>query len=88
MNTRAKMLAEISLAERSDCTKCWARYICSGGCHHVNFLFNGDPSKTYLTHCDWLRAWYRTGIETYASILERNPAFISRFVDPGYTCTN
>lgn len=83
---RERMLAEISLAERSDCSRCWARYICSGGCHHVNFLFRGDPSKTYLTHCDWLRAWYRIGIETYADLLQRNPTFIQRFVDPGYTC--
>ena len=42
--------------------------------------------STYLTHCDWLRAWYRTGIETYADLLQRNPSFIQRFVDPGYTC--
>jgi len=83
---RADMLARINLAERSDCSTCWARYVCSGGCHHVNFLFEGEPSKTYLTHCDWLRAWYRIGIETYADLLKRNPTFIQRFVDPGYTC--
>ena len=83
---RSEMLDRINLAERSDCGTCWARYVCSGGCHHVNFLFEGEPSKTYLTHCDWLRAWYRTGIETYADLLQRNPSFIQRFVDPGYTC--
>jgi len=85
---REKMLDELALKERSDCSKCWARYICSGGCHHVNFLFNGDPQKTYLTHCDWLRAWYRTGLEAYAEILQRNPAFINQFIDPGWVCRN
>ena len=85
---RQRTLDELALAERSDCGKCWARYICSGGCHHVNFLFNGDPARTYLTHCDWLRAWYRTGLETYAAILQRNPAFISKFIDPGWVCRN
>ncbi len=83
---RREVLDAINLKERSDCTKCWARYICSGGCHHINFLFNGDPKKTYLTHCDWLRAWYRTGLEAYAEILRRNPAFISQYVDPGWIC--
>ncbi len=82
---RGAMLERINLAERSDCSKCWARYVCSGGCHHVNFLFEGEPSKTYLTHCDWLRSWYRTGIETYADLLKKNPSFVQRFVDPGYT---
>ncbi len=85
---RERMLDEIALQERSDCSRCWARFICSGGCHHVNFLFNGDPQRTYLTHCDWLRAWYRTGLEAYAEILQRNPAFISRFIDPGWVCRN
>ena len=83
---RKVMLEAIALKERSDCSRCWARYICSGGCHHVNFLFRGDPAKTYLTHCDWLRAWYQIGLETYADLLQRNPAFIQRFIDPGWVC--
>ena len=83
---RRKTLDVINLEQRSDCSTCWARYICSGGCHHVNFLFGGHPSKTYTTHCDWLRAWYKVGVEAYAEILARNPAYITRFVDPGYQC--
>jgi len=83
---RKSMLRVINLDERSDCSSCWARYVCSGGCHHVNFLFEGDPAKTYTSHCDWLRAWYQLGLETYTEILERNPAFISNYVDPGYVC--
>jgi uncharacterized protein len=85
---RKSMLQVLNLNERSDCGSCWARYVCSGGCHHVNFLFEGDPAKTYTSHCDWLRAWYKLGLETYTEILERNPAFISNFVDPGYVCRN
>ena len=80
------MLEAIALDRRSDCHDCWARFVCSGGCHHVNFLFGGDPSVTYKTHCDWLRAWYHTGLEAYAEILKRNPTFIQRFVDPGWVC--
>ena len=85
---RLQVLSDIHLQERSDCSTCWARYICSGGCHHVNFLFEGDPAKTYLTHCDWLRAWYRTGLDAYSRILQGNPAFIQRFIDPGWVCAN
>jgi len=87
-NKRLQVLGDLNLQERSDCSKCWARYVCSGGCHHVNFLFNGDPSKTYMTHCDWLRAWYAMGLSAYAEILQRNPKFISTFIDPGWVCRN
>jgi uncharacterized protein len=83
---RLAVLDAIRLDERTDCAACWARYICSGGCHHVNFLMNGDPSRTYRTHCDWLRAWYRTGIEAYAEILERNPGFIEQLEGGGPSC--
>ena len=86
--TRLQVLDDIHLDQRSDCSSCWARYICSGGCHHVNFLFEGDPSQTYLTHCDWLRAWYRTGLEAYSRILQDNPQFIQQFIDPGWVCSN
>jgi len=85
---RLQVLDDIHLDQRSDCSTCWARFICSGGCHHVNFLFEGDPSQTYLTHCDWLRAWYRTGLEAYSRILQNNPAFIQQFIDPGWVCAN
>ena len=85
---RLQVLDDIHLDQRSDCSTCWARYICSGGCHHVNFLFEGDPKKTYLTHCDWLRAWYRTGLKAYSRILQENPAFIQQFIDPGWVCAN
>lgn len=83
---RRDMLRVIHLDERTDCSSCWARYICSGGCHHVNFLFGGHPSKTFTHHCDWLRAWYKCGVEAYAEILERNPSFIQQHLDPGYLC--
>ena len=83
---RRAMLEAISLDRRTGCDGCWARFLCSGGCHHVNFLFGGDPSVTYKTHCDWLRAWYQTGLEAYAEILRRNPTFIRKFLDPGWVC--
>ncbi|HCP45158.1 MAG TPA: quinohemoprotein amine dehydrogenase maturase, partial [Deltaproteobacteria bacterium] len=83
---RLQILEDIQLSERSDCSSCWARYICSGGCHHVNFLFEGAPSRTYLTHCDYLRAWYRMGLEAYAEIMSRNPEFVGEFIDPGFLC--
>ena len=85
---RRTLLEQISLDRRTGCDGCWARFLCSGGCHHVNFLFGGAPSVTWKTHCDWLRAWYQTGLQAYAEILERNPSFIRRFVDPGWVCPN
>ena len=54
----------------------------------MNFLFTGEPSKTYTTHCDWLRAWYRMGLKTYAAILRDNPSFIEQLLGAGPSCRN
>jgi len=72
---RLQVLSDIRLDQRSDCGSCWARYICSGGCHHVNFLFEGSPQQTYRTHCDYLRAWYLLGLQTYATLVSEKPDF-------------
>ena len=72
---RLQVLSDIRLDKRSDCGSCWARYICSGGCHHVNFLFEGSPQRTYLTHCDYLRSWYMLGLTTYARLVTAQPDF-------------
>lgn len=83
---RRAMVERLSVGKRSDCATCWARWICSGGCHHVNFLFGGDPARTYRTHCDWLRSWYHMALAAYAEIQKRNPRFIQEFIDPGWVC--
>jgi uncharacterized protein len=72
---RLQVLSDIRLDQRSDCGSCWARYICSGGCHHVNFLFEGSPQRTYMTHCDYLRDWYMLGLTTYARLVNAKPDF-------------
>lgn len=36
---------------KPECTKCWARFFCSGGCHANADLINGDISKPYAYGC-------------------------------------
>lgn len=36
---------------KSECSKCWARFFCSGGCHANADLINGDISKPYEYGC-------------------------------------
>lgn len=86
LERREELLDRVHLANRTDCGSCWARYVCSGGCHYANHLHGGDVRQTHLAHCDYLRAWYRKGLEVYADIALDNPAFIARFIDPDYLC--
>jgi len=85
-NKRLQVLSDIRLDQRSDCGNCWARYICSGGCHHVNFLFEGSPQRTYTSHCDYLRDWYKLGLTTYAKLVTAKPDFFDSPLQPSGTC--
>lgn len=37
---------------KDECSKCWARYYCSGGCAANAYNFNGDINKPPLTGCE------------------------------------
>ncbi len=36
---------------KPECTNCWARFYCSGGCQANNYNFNGDMNKPYSLGC-------------------------------------
>lgn len=37
---------------KPECSECWARFYCSGGCHANADLFNGDIRKPYKIGCE------------------------------------
>jgi uncharacterized protein len=71
------------LANKTDCSSCWARPVCSGGCYHEAHTRYGDTSAANLHYCDWIRAWTHLCLEIYGEIAERNPAFLAAFDDDG-----
>lgn len=40
---------------KPECTKCWARFFCSGGCHAAAYNFNADILKPYRLGCELQR---------------------------------
>lgn len=43
---------EAHVLNKEDCMKCWARFLCSGGCHANAYAFNGDVLKPYKYGCE------------------------------------
>jgi uncharacterized protein len=54
-------LAERHVHMQSPCRDCWARYLCSGGCHH-EVISRGRIA------CDYIRGWLDYCLEAYARI--------------------
>lgn len=64
------------------CGTCRIRSLCAGGCYHESYARYGDPHNPVWHYCDLLRDWVDFGIEAYATILARNPAFFRDHVLP------
>ncbi|UFW90529.1 SPASM domain-containing protein [Bradyrhizobium barranii] len=57
--------------EQSGCRSCWARYLCSGGCHHET-LSRGRPA------CDFIRGWLHYVIGAYGRLTRARPDFVGQ----------
>jgi uncharacterized protein len=67
------------IADKTDCSKCWARPLCSGGCYHEAHVRYGTTTRPNLHYCDWIRGWTDTCLQVYGELSERNPSFLARF---------
>ncbi len=78
---RFELLKKIHPRDREPCQDCWARYLCGGGCHHLAWLHTEHRDQPWALgeqFCDFLRAWYRLGLATYARLAEEAPDTLAR----------
>lgn len=57
---------------QSPCNACWARYLCSGGCHHENI----DRERSA---CDYIRGWLHYCFGAYARLSVATPSLFNDF---------
>lgn len=69
------------VANKTDCSTCWARPICAGGCYHEANTRYGSTARPNLHYCEWIRGWTHTCLEVYGELAERNPGFLRQFDD-------
>jgi uncharacterized protein len=63
-----RWLAERQVDSQEPCNSCWARYLCSGGCHY-EVIHRGRPA------CDYIRGWLHFCLQTYVNLLEKSPNY-------------
>lgn len=59
------------LISANNCGKCWARFLCGGGCLFGNRSVNGDKNQKDLAFCFRMRNLVVIAAEYYAKFLER-----------------
>jgi uncharacterized protein len=55
---------------QTDCSQCWARYLCSGGCHQESPLKSSES-------CDFIRAWLEFCLSAYCVLISKRPAWFA-----------
>jgi len=58
---RAGFLSARHVHNQTDCRSCWARYLCSGGCHQ-------EASTRTLASCNFVRDWLTFCLKTYCEL--------------------
>lgn len=58
------------LIELNNCNSCWARYLCGGGCMHINRSHTGNKHKKSIMFCERTRSLISTTLMYYK--LSRN----------------
>ncbi|HEY7288242.1 MAG TPA: quinohemoprotein amine dehydrogenase maturation protein [Vicinamibacterales bacterium] len=67
------------IANKTDCSVCWARPLCAGGCYHEAHTRYGDTGVANLHYCDWIRGWTDVCLTVYGELAVRNPSFLTQF---------
>ncbi|HEX5050939.1 MAG TPA: quinohemoprotein amine dehydrogenase maturation protein [Planctomycetota bacterium] len=76
---RTAFLQKAHVDQKTDCTQCFARPLCAGGCYHEAHVRYGDATKANLHYCEWIRGFVDLGLRSYGRILTSNPKFFARF---------
>jgi len=61
-------LAERHVHRQEPCRRCWARYMCSGGCHH-EVIHRGRPA------CGYIRGWLHYCMQAYVHLRAEAPGY-------------
>jgi uncharacterized protein len=63
---RLAFLVERHVHAKADCRACWARYLCSGGCHQ-------EAQARTAAGCDFIRSWLDFCLASYCELSSTRP---------------
>ena len=68
---RREFLQTRHVEAQVDCQRCWARYLCAGGCHQ-------EAAARTTSSCDFIRGWLERCIRIYGELLSKRPAWLAQ----------
>ncbi len=72
---------KLHVDEKESCRRCWARYLCGGGCYYCAYLVNNDHMQPDPVKCDLVRYLIELAIWFCTTLAKRCPEAIKRLVE-------
>jgi len=76
---QTSFLEKHHIEDKTDCSTCWARPLCSGGCYHEAYTRYGETTHPNLHFCEWIRGWTDVCLRVYGELSQRNPGYLAQF---------
>lgn len=67
---RKEMFAKATIYGKQECSKCWAKFYCSGGCNANNVQYCGDLLKPHFVSCELEKKRLECAIMMKAALLD------------------
>lgn len=77
---RSAFLRQRHVHAQAECRACWARYLCSGGCHH-------EASARDDSSCGFIRGWLDYCLRLYSELARSRPDWLAgrnQTLEPGF----
>ncbi|MDR4509638.1 MAG: radical SAM protein [Candidatus Brocadiaceae bacterium] len=66
------------VARREECSSCWVKYFCGGGCLYVNKAVHGKLFKPDVSYCKKMKYLTKLAIHLYCQLDETDKKFLTR----------
>lgn len=70
--------------QREPCQKCWARYLCGGGCLYQSYMANDTIYKPDEAKCELIKHLITEAIRLYSYLLDTCPDVLNALPSPFY----
>ncbi len=87
-NSRYDQLWSRSVLSRAVCEKCWARFVCGGGCSSDNYHYNNDFLKPVAKSCEIIKHLIKLSCWLLAELEDQAPAMLKRLLGADYLSEN
>jgi len=79
-------LETLTAGKEGLCSDCWARTLCTGGCHYENHVREKKLGLPQGTSCSFIRSWLQLGIELYTDLCGLDANWLFTRLEKRATC--